>query len=228
MLGDLAAVQDPVGPHGDLVLAAQRPPGPRAGRGDLGQVGFGGGQQAFALAGPLGFQERVLAGHQPLAGEVRGGDLGQVLGIEQGQLQVPAADQLLDLGGAQRGDPVQVSGGDVLAQPGGGQHAPVPDQHHLGDPEPVLDLGHLGGHGRRVAGVALEDLDGDRDALGGGQQPVDDLQPARTPSLGWPMAPSGQVRPSNAAEDTSYSTRVPPARCRAASASWIVSCRACR
>ena len=40
------------------------------------------------------------------------------------------------------------------------------------------------------------------------------------------MAPSGQVRPSNAAEDTSYSTRVPPARCRAASASWIVSCRA--
>ena len=103
----------------------------------------------FALAGPLGFQERVLAGHQPLAGEVRGGDLGQVGLVEQGQLQVPAADQRLDLGGAQRGDPVQVSGGDVLAQPGGGQHAPVPDQHHLGDAEPVLDLGHLGGHGRR-------------------------------------------------------------------------------
>ena len=113
------------------------------------QVGLGGGQQRFPLAGPLGFQERVLAGHQPLAGEVRGGDLGQVLGIEQGQLQVPAADQRLDLRGAQRGDPVQVSGADVLAQPGGGQHAPVPDQHHLGDPEPVLDLGHLAGHGRR-------------------------------------------------------------------------------
>ena len=148
VLGDLAPVQDPVYPHGDLVRAAQRGAGPRAGRGDLAQVGLGGGQQRFALAGPLGFQERVLAGHQPLAGEVRGGDLGQVLGIEQGQLQVPAADQRLDLGGAQRGDPVQVSGGDVLAQPGGGQHAPVPDQHHLGDPEPVLDLGHLGGHGR--------------------------------------------------------------------------------
>ena len=118
-------------PHGDRVLAAQRPPGPRAGRGDFLQVSLGGGQQAFPLAGPFGFQERVLAGHQPLAGEVRGGDLGQVLGIEQGQLQVPAADQLLDLRGAQRGDPVQVSGGDVLAQPGGGQHAPVPDQHHL-------------------------------------------------------------------------------------------------
>ena len=53
--------------------------------------------------------------------------------IEQGQLQVPVPDQRLDLRGAQRGDPVQVSGGDVLAQPGGGQHAPVPDQHHLAD-----------------------------------------------------------------------------------------------
>ena len=104
--------------------------------------------------------------------------------IEQGQLQVPAADQRLDLRGAQRGDPVQVRGGDVLAQPGGGQHAPVPDQHHLGDPEPVLDLGHLGGHGRGVPGVAREDLDRDRDALGGGQQPVDDLQPAPHPVLG--------------------------------------------
>ncbi len=64
--------------------------------------------------------------------------------VEQGQLQVPVADQRLDLRGAQRGDPVQARGADVLAQPGGGQHAPVPDQHHLGDPEPVLDLGHLG------------------------------------------------------------------------------------
>src|SRR5207344_3292680 len=138
VLGDLAAVQDPVGPHGDLVLAVQRPAGPCAGRGDLAQVSLGGSEQRFPLAGPFGFQERVLAGHQPLPGEVRGGDLGQVLGIEQGQLQVPAADQLLDLGGAQRGDPVQVSGPDILAQPGSGQHAPVPDEHYLGDAEPVL------------------------------------------------------------------------------------------
>ncbi len=83
VLGDLAPVQGPVHPDRDLVLAAQRPPGLCAGRGDLGQVGFGGGQQAFALAGALGFQERVLAGHQPLAGEVRRGDLGQVGLVEQ-------------------------------------------------------------------------------------------------------------------------------------------------
>ena len=117
VLGDLAAGQHPVRAHGDRVLTAQRPPGPGAGRGDLGQVGLGGREEALALAGPLGFQERVLAGHQPLAGEVRGGDLGQVLGIEQGQLQVPVPDQGLDLRGAQRGDPVQVRGSDVLPQP---------------------------------------------------------------------------------------------------------------
>src|SRR5208283_1390227 len=91
VLGDLAAGKDPVGAHGDLVLAAQRCAGPRAGRGDLGQVGLGGFEQAFALAGPFGFQEGVLAGNQPLAGEIGAGDLGQVLDIEQGQLQVAAA-----------------------------------------------------------------------------------------------------------------------------------------
>ena len=47
----------------------------------------------------------------------------------------------------------------------------------------------------------------------------------RTPSWAWPMAPSGQVRPSNAARETSYRTRVPPARCRAARPSSIGSCR---
>jgi hypothetical protein len=78
------------------------------------------GEQRRREPGPLGFQERVLAGHQPLAGEVRGGDLGQVLGVEQGQLQVAAADQFLDLRGAQRGDPVQLRGPDVFVQPGGG------------------------------------------------------------------------------------------------------------
>ena len=44
------------------------------------------GQQALARAGPPGFQEGVLAGHQSLAGEVRGGDLGRVGLVEQGQL----------------------------------------------------------------------------------------------------------------------------------------------
>ena len=44
---------------------------------------LGGGQQVFALAGPVGGQHRVAAGDQPLAGEVVGGDLGEVLLVEQ-------------------------------------------------------------------------------------------------------------------------------------------------
>ena len=159
VLSDLAAAEDPVGAHGNLVLAAQRPPGPRAGGGDLGQVGLGGREERFALAGAFGFQERVLAGYQPLAGEVRGGDLGQVLDIEQGQLQVAVPDQRLDLRGAQRGDPVLACGPDVFSQLGGGEHAPVPGEHHLGKPEPVLELVDLAGHGGGVSGVAGEDLD---------------------------------------------------------------------
>src|ERR1019366_6306102 len=48
----------------------------------------------------------VAAGDQPLAGEVRGADLGQVLLIEQRQLQRPVpGHELLDRGVAQAGDP---------------------------------------------------------------------------------------------------------------------------
>jgi hypothetical protein len=47
-----------------------------------------------------------------------------------------------------------------------------------------LDLGHLAGHGRGIAGVAFEHLDGDGDAVLAGQQPVDDLEPAPHPVFG--------------------------------------------
>jgi hypothetical protein len=39
------------------------------------------------LAGVLGGQDRVAAADEPLAGVVWGADLGQVLLVEQGQLQ---------------------------------------------------------------------------------------------------------------------------------------------
>ena len=167
-----------------MLCAAQRPAVPLDSCGDLGQVSLGGLEEALALAGPLGFQERVLAGDQPLAGIVRMGDLSQVRLIEEGQLERAVADQCLDLRGAQRGDPVQVRRPDVLAQPRGGQHAPVSDEHHAGEGEPVLDLADLAGDGGGVAGVAGEDLDGDRDAILAGEQPVDDLEPAADPVFG--------------------------------------------
>ena len=116
--------------------------------------------------------------------EVRGGDLGQVHLVEEGQLQRAVADQRPDLRGAQRGDPVQPRRAHILAQPCRGQHPPVAHQDHAGEAEPVPDLAHLAGDGLRVAGVALEYLDGDRDTVLAGQQPVDDLQPAADPVLG--------------------------------------------
>src|SRR5271167_3913876 len=42
--------------------------------------------------------------------------------------------------------------------------------------EPLLDLGDLTGQRCRVAGGAFEHLDGDRAAVGGAQEAVDDLQ----------------------------------------------------
>ena len=48
---------------------------------------LGGGEEFLAGAGPVGGQDRVAAGDQPLAGEVRRGDLGEVLLIEEAELK---------------------------------------------------------------------------------------------------------------------------------------------
>ena len=77
---------------------------------DAGEEGgeqlLGGGEQVLAGAGAVGGQDRVAAGDQPLAGEVRRGDLGEVLLVEQAELQRPVVGhELLDGRGAQRGDP---------------------------------------------------------------------------------------------------------------------------
>jgi hypothetical protein len=85
VLGHLVLVDHPPGPQADLVL-----PGELACRGlvtDLGEQGLGGGEEVFALAGPLSSQQRVAAGDEPLAGVVRMADLGQVLLVEEAELQ---------------------------------------------------------------------------------------------------------------------------------------------
>ena len=67
-------------------------------RGDLVQLGVGGGQQLVAFAGALGGQGRVAAAHQPLAGIVRGADLEEVVLIEQRQLKRSASTRALICG----------------------------------------------------------------------------------------------------------------------------------
>jgi hypothetical protein len=50
---------------------------------------LGGGQQLLPGAGAVGGQDRVAAGDEPLAGEVSGGDLREVLLVEEAELQRP-------------------------------------------------------------------------------------------------------------------------------------------
>src|SRR5262249_56113747 len=137
---------------------------PSGGAGDEGGEQFlGGGEEFFAGAGAVGGQGGVAAGDQPLAGELRAGDLGQVLLIEQGHVQrAVLGHQLADGGGAQRGDPpvgvlalqlAAVFGGVEGLDPGAGNHPPVAHHDHLGQAELVPDdLDDLG-EGGRVAGV---------------------------------------------------------------------------
>src|SRR5437868_6988570 len=62
--------------------------------------------------------------------------------------------------------------------PGGGDHAAVPDHDHFPQAELVPHHVHDVGEGAGVAGVAGEHPDRDRPSLGVGEQPVLDLQPA--------------------------------------------------
>ena len=81
---------------GDPDLGGATQPPSRAGS-EVGEQLAVGGQQVLALAGAFFGQDGVAAGDEPLAGEVRGADLGQVLLVEQGQLQWPVAgDQLAE------------------------------------------------------------------------------------------------------------------------------------
>jgi hypothetical protein len=152
--GDHLADLDPDRP------GALQATGPDPG-GEGGEQLLGGGQQVLAGAGPVTGQDRVAAGDQPLAGEVRRGDLGQVLLIEEAELErAVVGHQLADGRGAQRRDPLVgvrprcpvlelVHGLD----PGAGDHAAVADHDHLGQPELVPHDLDDGGERGGVAGV---------------------------------------------------------------------------
>ena len=117
------------------------------------------------------------------------GDGHQVLLVEQRQLQRLGGHQGLDLVGAQRAEPIQVSRAQLLGDGGSGEHAAVADQGDPAQPEPGGELADLGGQRLGVGGVAVEHLDGHRYPGGGAQQPVDDLAPAFDPVAGVPDRP---------------------------------------
>ena len=162
----------------DVRGATQRLALARGGQSDTREIAFGGRQQFLALAGALGGEIAIAANDQTFAGEVRAGDAGHVALVEQGQLQGPAFHQILDRRGAQRGDPIEPGGFDVFGQPGLGDHAAITDQHDVVEHEALFQLRDLRSERLRVAGIAVEDLDGDRAAVGRAEQAIDDLQGA--------------------------------------------------
>ena len=176
MLGHLVLVEHGADGHADLRRAAQGLRLARHAGGDFGQIALGGGDEVLALAGALARQIRIAADDQPLAGKVGRGDRRHVALVEQRHLQISAADQALQRGRAQRRDPVEAGGAQILLDARLRDHAAIADQHDMVDGEAALQLGHLIGHGRGIAGVAFEHLDGDGTAVGCAQKPIDDLQ----------------------------------------------------
>src|SRR5260370_12461329 len=96
--------------------------------------------------------------------------------VEQRHLEGAAFEESADRGGAECGDPVEPSRLEVREYAGFGDHAAVADQHDMVEAEAPFQLGDLIAERGRVAGRALEDLDGDRAAIGRTEQAVDDLQ----------------------------------------------------
>jgi hypothetical protein len=154
--------------------------------------GLGGIDQLAAFAGPLLCQGGVAAADQPLPGIVRVADLGQVLLIEQRQLQRPIlSGQRGHRRGAQRAHPAEPAGRPQRLDAGGGEHATIPDDDHLRQPEPVPEQGGDLGERGRVGGVAGEHPRRNGPARRVGEQPVGDL---RIVPAGIPGVPEGGQR----------------------------------
>ena len=151
VLGHLVVVEHLAHPQGDLVLAAQGPVRAAGGRGDLGQFGCGGRQQFVAFAGAVGGQDRVVAAHQPFVGKVREQISTRSCWSNSDSGNAPACTRLVIWGARSalmQSSPPGRHSSVMRALVG---HAPISDQTHPGQPEPVFELGNLGGQGFRVA-----------------------------------------------------------------------------
>jgi hypothetical protein len=126
----------------------------------VGEITLGSGEQFFALAGAFGGEIGVAADHQPLAGELGGGDAGHVALVEQRKLQGAALQERLDRRCAQ------------------GYHAAVADHHHMLEVKALFEFVDLAGQGHRIDGVPVEHFDSDWAAVGCAEQAVSDLQRA--------------------------------------------------
>ena len=112
------------------------------------------------MAGSFGGQGRIAAEDKAFAGILVRGDFGQVLLVEERQLQGPGLGQGADGRAAQSGDPIEAERPDVVADARGGEQAAVADDHQPLQPE-ALAQGVAWGAQRAGSGsLAGEDRDG--------------------------------------------------------------------
>ena len=161
--------------------AAKRTAGTMDGRSDGFQPGLGEVQQFVPLTTSVLPKPGVETDQQSLTWKIWTGQfcdpiLDQLTRVQKGGLVFAARlGELADAGISQRTDPVQVRRFRILTNPGGCDHAPVPNQDQSTDTKPSAYLFHLGRHGGRVRAVAREDLHRHRTTVRRTQQPEQDL-----------------------------------------------------
>jgi hypothetical protein len=126
-----------------------------------------------SLRATLVGRQRIEARHQALARILRRTDLGQILFIEQGQLQAPGIDQPADRRPARRRDPPQSGRLLEFADLGFGEHAAVANQNQAGEIEPLPRSLDPIADGGGIAGVAGINTHRHRTAFGVREQAAD-------------------------------------------------------
>src|SRR5215469_16617336 len=95
--------------------------------------------------------------------------------IEQRELKGATVQQRPDRRCAQRGDPVQAGRRDVRGDARLGDHAAVSHHDDVVEMKALLEFLDLSGERHGIGGIALEHLNGDRAAVWGAKQAIDDL-----------------------------------------------------
>lgn len=143
---------------------------------DGAQGQLGGVEQFAALAGARLGERRVAADDQALARVIGAGDLDEIALVEQRDLQrAIIGGECLDIGGAQRGDPVEPSRFELLGDARLGDHPAITDQDHAAQTKALPQLVDLDLELGWVGGVAGENFDRHRTAGGRAQHTKDDL-----------------------------------------------------
>ena len=170
MIDDLADL------HADLVGGHRRLGAPSHRRSNACEARFGGGQEFVTRPGTVRGQGRVVTHHEPFAGIVSAGDLGEVRRIEERGLERAVLGERANGRKAQRGNPAHSGMPAQRVDLRVCQHTPVADQHHALQPKPRAQLLDLVRDGRGVARVAWIHVDRDGPPRAIGQQAVDNAR----------------------------------------------------